>query len=51
MTSEEFLNLGLESYMVDRFYNGLAVRTNYKGREIIATLIDNHKIPQLNTEK
>ncbi|MCX6749466.1 MAG: hypothetical protein NTW17_01835 [Candidatus Pacearchaeota archaeon] len=52
MTQDEFLDLGLtESYLAQRCYNGIIVSTNYGGVKVIATLIDNHKIPQLNTEK
>ena len=51
ITQDEFLALGLtESYLAQRCYNGIIVSTNYKGVKVIATLIDNHKIPQLNTE-
>ena len=52
MTQDEFLSLKLtEAYLARRCYNGIIVSANYEGVEVTDTLIDNHKIPQLNTEK
>jgi len=50
--ANDFLGLRLtEDYLAQRCYNGIIVSTNYGCVKVIATLTDNHKIPQLNTEK
>ena len=48
ITQDEFLKMNTGAYLAVRFYNGVLVRTNYGGREVVARL--NHHIKQKSQE-